>query len=345
MRPLLRLSVCCSIPLLQLLACSGQASDGAPPDETPPASEAEPTPESGDHHAEPGLAQPELAPPIHTLVDTSALSKCSAGLTEAELDEQLRIAVALHDSVHQLVACGGMTITVAATLVSGIAGAILDATTSFGPKGLRYDGEGRYVAATGAWSQGTLTIRLWMDGPDGPALIEDDLFALKAYLKGARVSSGLDGTTPWAEVTFSEPGPWVELLGLGANPSSPIRLRGNELLSFSPKLDGVLVSSDILVDDGALDSVITYSVSSEPVALSELLETGNIPYELLGIAAENPKTGQHAVTDDLDWDIAFGQAALTGSASFRIEGEVLDYALYYGHSPDHSDDIVASCLD
>jgi hypothetical protein len=238
-----------------------------------------------------------------------------------------------------------MTITIAATLIAGVANAVIAGTTSFEPDGVRYEGDGRYVAPTGLGGEGTLTVRFWQDGPDGAALIEDDLFDLGAYLKGARLTSGVDGSGPFVQVAFDEPGPWVELLGWGNAPTSPVRLRGNDLVNFAPKLDGILVTSDVLVDDAAGNSVVSYSVTSEPMPLDEVVYVGNIDYELLGIAAQNAETGQAASSEVIDWDIAFGEAALTGSAAFRIEGGLFDFGLYYGHSPDHSDDIVVSCAE
>jgi len=159
------------------------------------------------------------------------------------------------------------------------------------------------------------------------------------------VSSGFDGRDVWVEVAFEKAGPRVEMLGLGANPTSPLRLSGNDLVTFAPKLDGIRVSSDVLVDDAEGGSVVSYSVTSEPMPLNDLVPVGNIDYELLGIAANNTKTGQDAQGDEIDWDIAFGQAALTGSASFQIKGGAFDFGLFYGHSPDHSDDIVVNCAE
>jgi hypothetical protein len=144
-------------------------------------------------------------------------------------------------------------------------------------------------------------------------------------------------------VAFDQPGRWVELLGWGANPTSPVRLNGNDLLDMSPLLAGIVATSDVLVADTDGASVVSYSVTSEPMPLDELVYVGNIDYQLLGISAQNQARDQAAVADDIDWDIAFGGAALTGSASFRIEGGLFDFGLYYGHRPDHSDDIVVSC--
>lgn len=316
---------------------TASSTDGSAPDMTAPA------PTTGSEPS-PAVAPTSFSRSL-ALIDRSPLEDCASGLSTAQVDEQLQIAVALHDSIHELVACGGMTITIAATLIGGIANAIIAGTTSFAPEGMRYEGEGRYVAPTGLGGEGTLTVRFWEQGAEGAVLIEDDLFDLDSYLEGARISSGVDANGVWLGISFDRPGPWVELLGWGENPSSPVRLSGNDLLALSPDLNGILVSSDVLVDDREGSSVVSYSVQSEPQPLDEVVYVGNIDYELLGISAKNSHTEQGADAEAIDWDIAFGQAALTGSAAFRIEGGPFDYDLFYGHSPDHSDDIVVNCAE
>lgn len=331
------------------VACGAPAEDQTQSslDETqtpsPSTNEATPAPsEASEAAADPNSNAPSRA---LALIDRSTLESCTREHSDVEVDEQLQIAVALHDSVHELVACGGMTITIAATLIAGVANAIIAGTTSFEPRGVRYEGEGRYVAPTGLDGEGTLTVRFWQEGSDGATLIEDDLFDLNAYLKGARMASGIDSGGAFVQIAFDEPGPWVELLGWGQSPTSPVRLRGNDLVNFAPKLDDIRVSSDVLVDDAAGNTVVSYSVTSEPMPLDEVVYVGNIDYELLGISAQNTETMQTAASEVVAWDIAFGEAALTGSAAFRIEGGLFDFGLYYGHSPDHSDDIVVSCAE
>jgi hypothetical protein len=285
-------------------------------------------------------------PPTPDDENPEALDRCTTGLSDGDISRDLHIAWALHDSIHELVACGAMTSLAVQAVVTGLAEAVLSQSTSFEPKGLAYHGDGRYTSQTGSGgAQAELELSFFhaVDGELVP--IQENLYDLDTYLAGATVSAGLDGLTPWALITFDGPGPWVELLGMGDNPTSPIYLEGNELLAWQPDVSGVWVESKMDVHDTLADSVIEYQAVSTRQPVGTVFTTGLLDYELVDIEATNDARGQTAIVDELAWDIGFGANSLTGSTSFEINGGLFDYTLFYGHSADHSDEIVYACAD
>lgn len=275
-----------------------------------------------------------------------ACSDCSAGAQfkfdaclnkkpTAELRALLQLAVVTEASVHELITCGALTLQVAIELSTGLVAMVIDPRGELLPNALKYQGDGLYRSGNNA---GTM-MDVWLFEEIGGdlRLIQDDLFSRDSYLVGANtkvegggvsfdpknpLGSSVDTDTKFT-VSFTGPGPWVRLSGLGDPPPNPIVLSLNNLASVKPKLGTIRVQSDVVVDEQRGDVSIRYHVKTPILKLSDLVSFERVKFDVLELDA---KDGDGETLEMTAWDLEYsGAHTLDGSLAFSVTGGAFDY--------------------
>ncbi len=256
-----------------------------------------------------------------------------------DVDDATQIVSDFDLSIHEMIACGGLSVTLCSSIVSGIVDAIVDNRSDATPDGWRFEGDGLYTSDA-AGAEMTTRFYLASDYSFGRAgdPVQENLFEVTTYLSGARVSVDFDPSDPLsteAQLHFDAPGPYVELLGFGADPQSPISLSLNAWDQAQDQLGTLLFESEITVSDPQDQTTVRYDVQTTRMSAAALLGAAPMEFELLGADASRADLGQELVVDD--WGVEFvsgNVGALEGVVDFHVEGGPLSYlgALIYENS-------------
>jgi len=268
--------------------------------------------------------------------DADLLRECRG---EASAPEHVRIVEDYDQSIHEMVACGGLNVTLMASVTSGIIDAIIDNRPDATPPQWEFRAEGVYYT-NNADAEMTTTFYANEDfsfAAQGEVLREN-LFLVDTYLVGARVEADFDINDPLAttvRLTFDAPGPYVELLGYGDAPQSPIELDTSAWDRVQDALGALVFDSQVSVDDQQSVSTVRYDVHTTQMPASALLSGTGMGYELDMADASREDLGQSLVVEN--WGIEFVDAnpgALTGAIDFRVEGGEFEYygSLVYADS-------------
>jgi len=279
------------------------------------------------------------------------VSSCSDDLSSATVDANLELVGSLDNSVHELVACGGLTVRVVGVLVQGIIEMILNEDDDITPDGLTFQGEGTYLAGGDDPNQDTdMFIRFYDDSSGTAELIEEDVFLAETYLVGATVETelvmdGLNSNVYW-NISFDEVGPRVAMLGFGESPQSPIMVAATDIPNLSPELDDIIIETAVTVVDNRGDSTVNYDVETGPDRVLNIFNGSNLDYRILSVDGENGETGQTLELVDDGWQIEFaGGNKLDGSIEFTVTGGDFDYQGMFSYNAASYADIELSCSE
>lgn len=242
-------------------------------------------------------------------------------------------------SIHEMVACGGLSVTLCSSIVFGIVDALADNRSDATPEGWVFEGDGVYTSnAAGAG----MTTRFYLAedyafANAGEPLTEN-LFLASTYLRGASVQIDFDPSDPLsteASLHFEGTGPYVELLGFGAEPQSPIPVGLDTWSRVEAQLGTLTFESDIAVDDPQNQTTVRYEVHTPRMPASTLLSGGPMAFELVRADAARDDLGQDLVVDD--WGVEFvngNVGALQGTIEFHVDGGPFEYlgALNYDNA-------------
>ncbi|MGH1346881.1 MAG: hypothetical protein ACRBN8_35260 [Nannocystales bacterium] len=256
-----------------------------------------------------------------------------------DVDDATQIVSDFDLSIHEMVACGGLSVTLCSSIVTGIVDAIVDNRSDATPEGWRFEGEGLYTSDA-AGAEMTTRFYLATDYSFGRAgdPVSENLFEVTTYLRGARVAVDFDPSDPLAataQLHFDAPGPYAEMLGFGAEPQSPIALSLNTWDQAQDQLGTLLFESTITVSDPQEETTVRYDVQTTRMSAAALLGAAPMEFELLGADAARADLGQELVVDD--WGVEFvsgNVGALEGVVDFHVKGGPLPYlgALIYENS-------------
>ncbi len=259
--------------------------------------------------------------------DENLLRDCRG---DANAQAHVDIAVDYDQSIHEMVACGGLNVTLVSSVTVGIVDAIIDNRSDATPTDWEFQGDGVYYTNGGG---AEMTTRFYANADFSFAAAGDtlteNLFLVDSYLVGARVVANIDISDPFSssvELTFDDVGPYVELLGYGENPTSPIALDTSAWDRVKASLGSLDFDSDISVDDTQSVSTVRYDVKTGRMPASSLLSGAGMGYELQMASATREDLGQSLIVED--WGIEFvdgSPGALTGTIQFRVEGDAFDY--------------------
>ena len=253
--------------------------------------------------------------------------ECRGDATDAEVTDTIAIVDAYDQSLHEMVACGGLNVLLCTSVVSGVVEAIIDQRNDATPDDWEYQGEGVYYTS-GAMADMTTRFYLSEDFEFGQSgdLVTENLFLVDSYLVNARlvVTDVLSGE---GELRFDAPGPLVELLGYGPNPESPLSVSLNDLTSIEGKLGALEFDSNVQVEDPRDSGTIIYHLKTERMPAAALINGSAMGYELEMASGNRESLGQELIVDD--WSIEFvngSVGALQGTIDFHVDGNHFDFA-------------------
>ena len=297
-------------------------------------------------------APPENAnAPVDALVNPAhpGLEACKAGVAAATLEDDLEIAADFKESCHELVVCGGLSMTLTTTLIS----VFIDAAAGNshgGPSGFTFDGKGTWT--TGTTSAGTkmdVQLLLGADTTFGKAgdVITFDVFSLDTYLTGAKVvaTASIDTSGHAATslgISFTGRGKGYELLGLDPAAASPITIDAGKI---ADALGRMQLKTNIHVDDKQSRSTFVYDLDSPPTTLGALSKGAPLPMQLVGVKGGRADLGQTlAITT---WDIRYldtsANGYLDGTIGFAVQGGPLPYASTFTYPRRKAPDVSLAC--
>lgn len=248
----------------------------------------------------------------------------------------------VHDfdlSIHEMVACGGLSVTLCSSIVYGIVDALVDNRSDATPDGWVFEGDGVYTSnAAGAG----MTTRFYLAQDYGFASagepLTENLFLASTYLRGASVQIDFDPSDPFsteATLHFDEAGPYAELLGFGPEPQSPIPVGLDTWSQVEAQLGTLVFESEIAVDDPQNRTTVRYQVHTPRMPASTLLSGGAMGFELDRADAAREDLSQDLIVDD--WGVEFVNGnigALQGTIEFHVDGGPFGYggALNYDNA-------------
>lgn len=275
-------------------------------------------------------------------IDDSALAACTSGMSQSDIDNNLQITMQFDESVHEMIVCGGLTVTlIGAVIQVGYNMAVGEATGS-APDGMVYQ-DGKYLVDV----QGVNAVKMEVEffygadyevGKTGEP-IKYDLLDPNNYLVGASGEFSLSkgkGT-----VTFDSTGPLVELLGFGATPESPKTLSLNDLNQLTAEFGKITMRSTIVVNEEKGTSNFGYNVKTEDLKLSEVL--GTIQYNVVSVSGSRSDTSQSLATTSWDVKYADGVHGLDGTITFDVTGGDFDYSVLFEYPSTPSANITYEC--
>ena len=280
------------------------------------------------------------------------VSDCSGSLEVSEVAGNLELVGSFDQSVHELVACGGITVRVVGVLVQGVIEMIVDNDDDITPDGLVFEGEGTYRSVASDPNQDTNMLLKFYDKSSGEALpIPDDVFLASTYLVGARAETVLEvdednplNSTAYLEIEFDAVGPQVELLGFGPEPPNPIRIESSELDELSLDLDDVVLATAVSVVDERRDATVIYDVETGPDQVLDIFDGSRLDYRILDVSGTNEVQGQDLTLAENGWQIEFGGGnTLIGSIEFSVQGGAFDYDGTFTYDSTSYADIQLTC--
>ncbi|MCA9649229.1 MAG: hypothetical protein H6712_13845 [Myxococcales bacterium] len=246
------------------------------------------------------------------------LRECAGDLSQDEIDLNLQISADYAQSLHEMVACGGLAVRLCQGVSSGIIDALLTNSSDATPDGWTYQGEGVYRTGNAGTD---MTTRFYVTEDYSFAaageVVTYDVFQLESYLVDPVVA--VDLSTGRTELRFSAAGPLVELLGLGAEPHSPMQLSLGDTQALNDRLEELEFDSIVVVDDPQGDSTIQYHTQSPRMPAKALLAGVSMEFELVEATGKRDDTDQDLVVDE--WTIEFADGKnLIGSSLYHVLG-------------------------
>lgn len=273
-----------------------------------------------------------------------------AGCATADRREQLQIVADLRDSYHEMIVCGGLQLDFSDSLVNVIARAAMQSTQR-GPAQLKYRGSGLFST-----DNGMMAIQLATNDHDP---LGWDPLDPQSYLAGIQVTARADammdtamrGGNVWQvightaaslDITFTNPGPGFQYLGMTVDEAR----RGHlDLDKIARSIEShFTIANTIDVTNQQNGTTIHYVLQGPPIAMSDVHDGKKVPMVLKTIAAERPATGQKV--EITEWTMAFkgdGGKVLDGTIGMDVTGGAFPYAVKLAYPHRMEPDVQLSC--
>jgi len=178
-------------------------------------------------------------------------------------------------------------------------------------------------------------------------LVTFDVFDLSNYAASitvkatASVDTNGNTTTSFA-ITFTDPGPGMELLGLGANPASPITL---DLGAIIDAIGKTTMSGTIHNTTDGTVSTVDYELDSPGTPLRSVFDGGPTSFKLVDITGAHEDGVQTFIAPVWDMRYAESHAAyLDGGIEIDVSGGDFDYHVKYTYPHRKEPDVALSCI-
>lgn len=297
-------------------------------------------------------APPEnTSPPVDALTNPAhpGLEACASSVSSSDLADALQIASDFKESCHELVVCGGLV----TSLGSAVVNILLNAALGGGGASLTYKGNGVYVTGAGqTGGMGTVmevTTMLGADTSFGKKgdVIAFDITNINSYFTGVKVTATASINTSGVStynlgVAFTGLGPGVELLGLGANPQSPLTVSSDKI---SAALGQILIKTHVHQADMQGKSLFNYDIDGPTQSLSSALSGDAVPFNLTGVMGGRADLMQTIAIKT--WQINYldtGHSGfMNGTIAFGVSGGKLPYTVTFHYPNRKEPDVSLAC--
>lgn len=290
------------------------------------------------------------APPVDALEDPRhpGIEACATGKSAAEINDTLAIASAFKQSCHEMIVCGGLSASFSTSLINVLINSASGDPTQ--PSGFIFDGQGTYAAGT----QMVISLHLGADTSFGKKgdVITFDVFDINNYFTGAviKATASIDtsgNTKTSIGIEFQNPGPGVELLGLGPSPKSPLTVDFDAIAAAVGKIQMTnIVTVDDTQGDEATASHIVYKLNSPPVEIGSIFNGGSLPMELVETSGSRTSTGQTITVTD--WAMIYqsgSSGTMDGSIHFDVKGGgAFPYSATFTYPHRKAPDVSLACI-
>jgi hypothetical protein len=252
------------------------------------------------------------------------LEECRGDASDAEVLDTIAIKDDYSDSLHELVACGGLNARLCSSLISGILDAVMKNEDSAMPPGWGYVGNGVYhTEGTGVTMDTQFFLAEDFEFGNKGDVITQNLFLASNYLDGYYAYIDYQGIV----IEYDAPGPLVELMGYGTNPPNPIVLDLDDYYALNSRLKKLEFTTEIIMDDERDLSTVQYHITSPRIPANGLLDgTAQLQFDLHQADAFRTDLGQQLTVDS--WGVEYGDTfgALDGTIDFHVSGQHFDWA-------------------
>jgi len=273
---------------------------------------------------------------------TISLSRCTEGVSEADIDKAVAIVFDMEQSYHEMIGCGGMVVILASAVIDVITSLVDDPKGGL-PDGFTQDGAGTYTASPGGGTSMEMRFVYGDDYEVGAAgePVQYNLFKLSNYLVNPRVD--FDYESGKLLIRYDEVGPLVELLGFGANPDRPIRINLDNLGRITSEIEKLGVASTVIVADTQANSDVSYHIASGEETVQRLVSGKPLSFELVTTAAVHHSLPQDA--DVVVWNVEYADHAMNGEVEFVVVGGAFEYQGGFVYRESTWPDITLTCAD
>lgn len=295
--------------------------------------------------AKPGAPE-NTAAPVNALEDPAhpGIEGCTSGLSSAEIEAELAIAVAFEQSMHEMIICGGLTVSYSVSFVDVLVNAALSQGTS--PEGFVYLGDGRYDAG----GMMTISLHLPYDTSFGQTgdIIPFDVFDPANYFADLKaVATGtvdiLGNTSTELQLEFSDTGPGFELLGAAATTGNSLTLDFDQMVESLGQVQ--VRTSFVGVSDQVGDVTVQYLMQDAgAVTIADLIHGGTMATELMDVTATRESSAQRI--EVTRWAMEFGGGSvgtLDGEVELRVVGGAFPYTAHFVYPHRKTPDITLGC--
>lgn len=241
------------------------------------------------------------------------LRECRDGASDDEALETIFITEEYGDSLHEMVACGNLTVLFATRVLGGIIESVQQGSQGKTPDGWNFEDGVYHTEATGV----TMDLELFWEGE----AVLDNVFLVDSFLVGASASLQSNGSL---SISYESTGPLVELLGFGAEPENPLVLSLSDADEIARSFGKLELETTIVVDDNREKTTVHYEVDSDRKSAEAIVGDGGLTYSLVEADASREDLAQTLTVRE--WTIEFvDHALLAGYSDFTVEGNHFDY--------------------
>lgn len=248
------------------------------------------------------------------------LAACRGDATDAEVQENILITEEYAGGVSADLALSWQPVLFAldfALLWAQTLGAI----PSSEPVGWTYEGGTyRYGSDTAAIEMRVFLSEDLEYGPQGTQVLEN-ILDVDSYLVNAAFEADTDAGT--VTITFDQPGPLVELLGLGAAPTSPLTLGQLDQQHAVESLGTLALEVDYIAYGVTKSILVDYHAISPATPMATLIAEGPLPVEVVEVGAYREALDQTLTT--ITWDVTRQGGVITGYTTFEVSGGYFPY--------------------
>lgn len=248
------------------------------------------------------------------------LEACSAGVSSADVADNILITEEYAKALESSLTMGWLPVLFTLDFLI-LAGETMRGAAMGAPPDWSHE-QGGYVYR-GVTAAIELRIFTTEDSGYGSAgtQVTEDLFDLGSYFEDATATENVDGSVT---ITYSQPGPAVELLGLGPAPDNPLTLTAAERNTIVEQLSSLAIEPDYVALGVTEHLDWRFHWVSQRETIADI-GMGNVPVglDLVQVDATRDDLSQSLTTEV--WDVEQRAGCVGGYTTFEVEGGHFPY--------------------